>query len=584
MTNTIETAVQNIVAGLVAILAAVSSQATVTFKPPPGFYYFNSATGSDANDCMSPATACRTIGKANSLIYVPGDKILLAGTFVGNVTMTPQTVPSLGNASKPITIASVDPNNRATITSGPTADTGIVLASGVSGITVDGLILRGGDLANMPRGGVKIENLTAAPISGFVVRNSDVANIAYFAATKPPGPIGQGGFGGHIFVQGYPGTGGIADVLIENNDLHGLNGPTSHDDVGVSGWGGQPISNVTIRGNRVWDIGGGPTGLNPGAAYPPLGDGIQGVGWSNILIERNVVHDVGANMKNCGGPAGILTAGVSGGLIQFNEVYRVQPVNYVQGCDWLGIDLDNGTVGVTVQYNYTHDNFGSGLYLFDGDGSVAWNNNTLRYNISQNDSTGGFTGFGAIGISTPRSPNLYVYGNTVFNNLTYHGQWYQNAGQGAVGISISNTGSFGGLIANNLIMVGPSIYGGCLVWNARQYQAGWAPPVEVKNNHFQCTNGGTYFDTWWGQTEYFDVASMAAASGKFQNTTHGDPMIVAGGSGPNGYRLRVGSPMIGTGVNLTGIVPKTSRDYFGATVPHAGGWNKGADGAEPPQK
>jgi hypothetical protein len=38
--------------------------------------------------------------------------------------------------------------------------------------------------------------------------------------------------------------------------------------------------------------------------------------------------------RNCGGPAGILTINVDGALIQFNEVYNVQPApRYDNGCD-----------------------------------------------------------------------------------------------------------------------------------------------------------------------------------------------------------------------------------------------------------
>src|SRR5437016_950055 len=91
------------------------------------------------------------------------------------------------------------------------------------------------------------------------------------------------------------------------------------------------------------------------------------------------------------------------------------PPRLDNGCDWIGIDLDNNTTNSVVQYNYTHDNFNSGLYIFfDAPGTS--NNLTLRYNISENDSWGGFMGFGAIVISVSGAPNVYIYGNTTFNN------------------------------------------------------------------------------------------------------------------------------------------------------------------------
>jgi Collagen triple helix repeat (20 copies) len=553
-------------------------------------YYFQSMGGNDANDCKSLATACLTIGKANSIALFPGDSLLFAGSFAGNVMLSPANVSAAGNANIPVTVGSVDPNNRAIITATSNGgEVGVVTCAGISGCTVTNLILRGGDLLHMPRAGVMIQNNTGNRVGGIKVTNNDIANIAHFAATKPAGPDGQGDWGAHVMIQGWPGTGGLENILIENNKLHGLNGPTSFDDTGIGGWGnGINIFNVTVRGNEVWDIGGGPTGLNNGRAYPPMGDGIGAVGWNGALIEHNKVHDVGANMKNCGGPAGILTADVVGAVIQFNEVWRVQPVpRFDTGCDWIGIDLDNNTNSSVVQFNYTHDNYNSGLYLFDGAGG-NWDNNTLRYNISERDSWGGFTGFGAIGISIPNSRTIFVYGNTTFNDRIYHGQPFQNPDQGGVGISISNVGNISGIIANNLIIVsarigwdGTPAGGGCMAFNARQNQGGWAPTVRIENNHFHCVNT-TWWDNWWGQVEYFDFASMMTPSGKFQATTIGNPMITSGGTGPAGYVLQRGSPLIGTGLNIGTLVPTPpTLDYFGNAVP-APGYNRGADGGAHP--
>jgi Right handed beta helix region len=571
----------------IALTAVLADGSTATFTPSnvstSGVYYFNSATGNDANDCRSAANACKTIAKAMLHTYAPGEKLLFVGSFAGNLTMTPKTVPSLGDPAKPIIIGSMDPANRATITAKVGGETGIVQISGVSGVTVTDLILRGPATATagtMPRGGVMVQNPSSRQIRGLIIRNSDIGGIArYEASRNRSDPNIQGDFGANIFIAGSPGTGGISDVLIENNDVHGLNGVTSYDDTGIAGFGGQPITNITVRGNRVYDIGGGPPGLPPGRAYPPMGDGIQANGWSNVLIEHNVVHDVGANMKNCGGPAGILTINVDGALIQFNEVYNVQPApRYDNGCDWIGIDLDNNTINSVVQYNYTHDNFNSGLYIFDVSGTA--NNLTLRYNISENDSWGGYLGFGAIAISVSGAPNVYIYGNTTFNNRTYSGPLYQNANQGAAAFSIAGNGNFGGLIANNLFIVGPMNDGACGGFMARVYQPGWNPPVNIKNNHFHCV-GGWRWEGFW-RNDFLsgqDFSSIAAASSKFQSTTTGDPMITAGGIGPNGYVLKRGSPIIGAGTDYRPLVPSPpTADYFGNSI-SAGAPNIGADAA-----
>jgi len=586
----IETAVQNVVTQLMVILAAVSLP-TDTFTPPPTStsYYFNSTIGNDANDCKSAANACKTIAKAMSFKYGAGDKLLFAGSFSGNVTITPTTVPSLGDSRFPILVGSLDPNNRATITARIGGETGIVLISGVSGVTVTDLILRGpagaGTPQTMPRGGVMIQNPGAAPQSAIIVRNNDIAGISYTDALRnhsDPNSIGD--WGGEIFIEGSPGqqSGGQTNILIENNDLHGLNGPTSHDDTGIGTFGGQPQSNFTIRGNRIWDIGGGPTGLNPGVAYAPLGSGIT-TNWDNSLIEHNVIHDVGGNMSKCGGPAGILVGSSHNIVVQYNEVYRVQPVNYTgNGCDWIGIDFDSETTDSIMQYNYTHDNFNSGLYLFHT-GSGVWDNNTVRYNISENDNTAGMPGFGAIGISLSTNSKVYIYNNTVFNNLTYNGPLWGNFKQGVYAISMVDYGNVGGLIANNVFILTRGNENYCLGLHGRESPPGYNPTVIITNNHFHCPSGEAWIN-YWKNLPYYSkgFSEIAAASGKFQNTTLGDPMITSGGTGPNGYGLQRGSPTIGSGLDYHTLAPNPpTADYFGNPIPIAG-YNRGADGAPHP--
>jgi hypothetical protein len=181
---------------------------------------------------------------------------------------------------------------------------------------------------------------------------------------------------------------------------------------------------------------------------------------------------------------------------------------------------------------------------------------------------------------------MWVYNNTTFNNTVYHGQPYQSPNQGAAGISVTSGGNFGGAIANNLIMTSAAIgwdgtpAGGlCPAFIARNLANGWAPAALIQNNHFQCLTAGRGFDLWWINTEYFDFASLATATGKFQATTQGDPMITAGGAGPAGYVLRAGSPLLGTGLNIGALAPTPpTLDYFGNTVPSAAGYNRGADG------
>ena len=83
-----------------------------------------------------------------------------------------------------------------------------------------------------------------------------------------------------------------------NNNLHGA-AVTSRDGVGVGGYGyGQNITNVLVQGNTVYNLG------MPSAE---TGAGILANGWNTGEIQRNQIHDIGANVTSCGGTSGIET-------------------------------------------------------------------------------------------------------------------------------------------------------------------------------------------------------------------------------------------------------------------------------------
>jgi hypothetical protein len=50
-------------------------------------WYVNGATGSDSNNCLSPTTACKTIGHAISLASPGGSIIVTAATYTENLTI-----------------------------------------------------------------------------------------------------------------------------------------------------------------------------------------------------------------------------------------------------------------------------------------------------------------------------------------------------------------------------------------------------------------------------------------------------------------------------------------------------------------
>ena len=143
---------------------------------------------------------------------------------------------------------------------------------------------------------------------------------------------------------------------------------------------------------------------------------------------------------------GILASSVDGGLIEYCEAFNNGwdmpwdgngPVGIwiwdctnfiIQYCishdnkthpgarDGGGFDFDGGVSNSILQYCFSFNNQGTGIGLYEYGGVKTWENNIIRYNISQND---GQTHDGSLGIwkgekGTMR--NCEIYNNTFYNS------------------------------------------------------------------------------------------------------------------------------------------------------------------------
>ena len=337
--------------------------------------------------------------------------------------------------------------------------------------------------------------------------------------------------------------------------------------------------------NTVYNLG-NPASTTAAAIGCPVSDGCQVIG--------NVIHDIGANVTSCGGTAGIAFYGTNG-LAKFNEVYRVQPTTFTAGCDWIGIDIDLGASNIVVEYNYTHDNYGPGFEFFCKDnGSYLWNNNTFRYNISENDggdhvgdATNGMVAIsGYAGCPTGSTANFY--GNVIWSNVPGTGS-AAPAGIAFAGIA-AGAGPTYGLWANNIIAVTPA--GGNCNFISEANSAGISPTLIFANNDYFCIGGGT--PRWYqinGLHNYTSLAAWQAVApaGDLGSTTANPTLSGTGGTGgtcnnalpnpaapacPTAYELQGSSALLGAGFYLippfdgTGTTAGTPTvDYFGTTLP-----------------
>lgn len=155
--------------------------------------------------------------------------------------------------------------------------------------------------------------------------------------------------------------------------------------------GGVKLDTITIRGVDIY------------------GFGNCGIIVDGGIIERSITFNNGWLCDSTkGGPVGIWSWDSNNIIIQFNESYANKTGAKHYGG---GFDFDGGMKNSVMQYNYSHDNDGAGFLIMQYTFGRECANNTVRYNVSENDgrknSYGGIHVWGDVRSS-------YIYNNTVY--------------------------------------------------------------------------------------------------------------------------------------------------------------------------
>jgi hypothetical protein len=583
--------------GIALLLPATESNADDAASPGQAGvsagvkYYFSSSTGSDANNCLSEKTACASISKVNALSYHGGDTIAFRAGDTW--TLTDESVNFLGansgqgrqnvfsSASARMSIATYGDGNCAPIAGiasgcatfkldqNSPLTVGIELAN-LSNVLLHNVVVLGGTpkvMGFQSGSGIDVKNNAGAG-SGITVQNVEVEDFATL-----------------IYIAKLGGS--LSKVSILDNYLAGTS-PAQTVDNGI--WLRFGVTDSTIQGNLVENIGAHDSsakGFYPGGT----GNGILiADGASYITDQFNVTRVIGANYNACGGPVGNWTYHSNNIIIQFNESYFVEPFPYRGGCDWDGFDLDAGVSHSVEQFNYSHDNFGSGYgnYIANA-GAQKWEYNTVRFNISRNDNANNKSAMGAI----------YVGGST---NLTTHSAIYDNT-------IASNWDEFSSGYCLNVDHDNDIIFASNICYNnGRQGKAKLlnfqvdAPSMKLVNNDYWRVNGGPGNPIWiWHGANYGTLDAYRGATAQDNDSLTSDPGFASPDEGgtclspgaqamqshcPGGYLLKPDSALIGRGRDLTrppyglNVGPK---DFYGNTIPHSvgSGYNIGAYGGSP---
>jgi hypothetical protein len=552
--------------------------ATTVDTPPPisGTTYYVSSTGNDSNSGTSKSSAWKTINKVNSFVFKAGDGVLFQGggpSFTGSIVLNGTNVPG-SSSTKGLVISSYD-NGPATLTANA-GSPGIEIDDAVSGITISNLILRGNTAGSGP--GINLNGTG----TNFQITNNDIGG--FFTKTS------TWGFA-EISLNGSP-----SNIYIGSNVIHGLNGPSSPDNQGIGGNGGG-IKNVTVEKNLVYDIGGLTNGNGGGE-----GNGMVLIRVTGALVQLNVVYNIAGNVNTCGGGCAIWTYQSDNVVFQFNEAYHVRPISFTAGCDWDGFDLDGGVTNSTMQYNYSHDNFGGG---FVGYIQAPWSGNTWRYNVSVNNGTWGSSQFGelAMGGPTDASGPWQAYNNTLITTNN------SSSAQNPIVASYSTLAS--GTFLNNIMEYNQP-------FNEIVNLNGASQAMTMANNDYFTTlvpsssiastltfNAVGSLQSWisGGQgdksTHFVDPMAVVPASAKtaapcFTNSVPSGPAALANCVANQVAALQNSSSLRGAGVDVTkapynynlsttitsysGTTVQPAQDFFGNPVPGPKGTNIGADG------
>ena len=330
-------------------------------------FYVDDRNGEDTATGLSPENAWKTIDRANSHSFCPGDVLRLKRGGKWQGMFCPK---GSGKKEAPIVVEGYGEGDMPEI-QGEGAYAAIYLEGvsfwKISGIAVtnhakERAIRHGICVCGSPEGitqGIVIEGCEVSDVTGENRRDRDVYASMYWNSGIYVTMPGRSSEQNHLH-----------DIIISGNHVHDVltsgNRVTQQEDF----INDIHHTHVVVRGNKIERTG---------------SDGIIVANCISPLIDGNLCIDAGAlgNLEETRLIAGIWVCATSDALIQRNEVAGTRLFEN----DGTAFDTDWGTAGTTVfQYNYTHGNRG-GFWL-DCTGinrNMACRGTILRYNISIND-------------------------------------------------------------------------------------------------------------------------------------------------------------------------------------------------------
>lgn len=504
--------------------------------------YYVSSTGNDGNPGTSIGGAWATIDKVNNSTFLPGDTLYFEGghTYNGSILLTA----SDANDPTNIFVISSYGTGRAVIDAGTSFG---FRAHNTQGFSISNLIFDGNSVSTNTAAGITIFSDMAGDIkfSNISVSNIEVKNF------------GAEG----VVIYTTKNLTGYQNVMLNNLSVHDV----TKNGIKIFGFVSQALvgwqhKNVTVSNCEVYNV--------PGSGTTALeGNGIVLEGVDGGIIQNSVAHDMGQNNSFCGGPAGIWTLESNEITIQFCESYRIHSGT---GCDGAGFDLDGGVTNSIMQYNYAHNNDGAGYLMGQYQNARPWSNNTMRYNISENDA---ITNEGGMGLF--KGTGTTMNGANIYNNTIYISPQAGNSSICAAYLQNLTTGINNVAFYNNIFIT-----------------TGGVPFVEVPVGYsaffagnIYWSSGGSFSISYQGNN-YSSLASWrAATSNEVVNGNNtgfsSDPLLTNVGLGGtigfgnslntlNAYKIsNSASPANNAALDLGSLfsIDAGNRDFWGTILP-----------------
>ncbi len=512
--------------------------------PPSSTSYYISPNGSDSNTGKSSSSPWKSITKLNNTNFIAGDSVLFEGgkIFSGGLYLDNN---DKGTATQPITISSYG-TGRATISAG-SAGKGLN-AYNTAGIVVSNINFVG---AGSTDEGVSfyVDLGGNVKLDGVTVKDVEVSGF------------GRNG----VAIGGWNALSGFKNVRLQN--------VVAHDNIynGIVTYGqSYPANqNVYIGYSKGYN--------NPGVGGSSnAGSGIVMGSTTDGVIEYSTAYNNGIRCvaNACG--VGIWAYDSNNINIQYNESYNNKTGSMSDGG---GFDLDNNTTNSVIQYNYSHDNDGSGFMIVQGPNTDTNYNNTLRYNISQNDARKDNHYAGILLYGRPR--DVQIYNNTVFMGPSPTNP-YVNA-LTIVNWSVENEFVKNVFIRNNNFYMTANRP---VITFSAEALAGASNVVFANNNYYA---GGNTPWFYWNNQSYYGLSAWKTASG--QETGGGlsvNPLLTSPGNGGTigdpanlsnltAYKLQASSPLINKGMDLKSLgVDVGINDFYKNAIPRNTAYDIGA--------